>query len=144
MPEDLDGVVSIVRQVKEAGILAMVGVDPIGIGGIVDALNEIEVTEEAGLLTGVRQGISLMNAIKTVERKLVDGSFRHADQRLMDWCVGHAKVVTTPTAMRIARDEAGAGKIDPLMAAFNAAALMATNPEVQAKPYYETHGLLIL
>ena len=144
LPEDLDGVVSIVRQVKEAGILAMVGVDPIGIGGIVDALNEIEVTEEAGLLTGVRQGISLMSAIKTVERKLVDGSFRHAGQRLMNWCVGNAKVVTTPTAMRIARDEAGAGKIDPLMAAFNAAALMATNPEVQAKPYYETHGLLIL
>jgi phage terminase large subunit-like protein len=49
-----------------------------------------------------------------------------------------------PTAMRIARDEAGAGKIDPLMAAFNAAALMATNPEAQSKPYYETHGLLVL
>jgi hypothetical protein len=30
------------------------------------------------------------------------------------------------------------------MAAFNAAALMATNPEVQGKPYYETHGLLVL
>jgi phage terminase large subunit-like protein len=144
LPEDLDGVVLIVRQVKEAGILAMVGVDPIGIGGIVDALNEIEVTEEAGLLTGVRQGISLMSAIKTVERKLVDGNFRHAGQRLMNWCVANAKVVTTPTAMRIARDEAGAGKIDPLMAAFNAAALMATNPEVQGKPYYETHGLLML
>jgi phage terminase large subunit-like protein len=45
--------------------------------------------------------------------------------------------------MRIARDEAGAGKIDPLMAAFNAAALMATNLEAQSKPYYETHGLLV-
>jgi hypothetical protein len=41
--------------------------------------------------------------------------------------------------MRIARDEA-----DPLMAAFNAAALMAANPEAQGKPYYETHGLLVL
>jgi phage terminase large subunit-like protein len=86
------------------------------------------VTEEAGLLKGVRQGISLMGAIKTVERKLADGSFKHDGSRMLAWCVGNARIVPTPTAMRVARDEAGLGKIDPLMAAFDAAELMATNP----------------
>jgi phage terminase large subunit-like protein len=47
---------------------------------------------------------------------------------MMAWCVSNARVVPTPTAMRIARDESGYGKIDPLMALFNAAALMSMNP----------------
>ncbi|WP_407155157.1 hypothetical protein [Bradyrhizobium sp. STM 3557] len=39
------------------------------------------------------------------------------------------KVVQTPTAMRVARDEAGFGKVDPAMALFNAAHLMSLNPQ---------------
>jgi len=128
LPDDLDAVVDVVRQVKDAGLLALVGVDAIGLGGIIDALAEIDVTEQAGTLKGVRQGISLMGAIKTVERKLVDGSLKHSGSRLMAWCVGNAKIVPTPTAIRIARDEAGLGKVDPLMAVFDAAELMLTNP----------------
>jgi phage terminase large subunit-like protein len=128
LPDDLAAVVEIVKQAKDTGKLAMVGVDSIGIGGIVDALAEIQVTEQNGLLKGVRQGISLMGAIKTVERKLADGSFRHGGSRMMAWCAGNARVVPTPTAMRIARDEAGLGKIDPLMATFDAAELMSTSP----------------
>ena len=128
LPDDLAAVVDIVHQVKETGLLAFVGVDIIGIGGIIDALDEIQVTEQSGMLKGVRQGIALMGAIKTVERKLADGTFKHDGSRMMAWCVGNARVVPTPTAMRIARDEAGLGKIDPLMAAFNAAELMSTNP----------------
>jgi len=109
-------------------------VDAIGIGGIVDALAKIGVTQENKLLAGVRQGIALMGAIKTVERKLVDGSFRHGGQALMTWCAGNARIVPTPTGMRIARDDSGYGKIDPLMALFNASALMATNPMAQKRP----------
>jgi phage terminase large subunit-like protein len=128
LPDDLEAVVEIVRQVKEYGTLAMVGVDAIGIGGIVDALAEIQVTEQSGILKGVRQGISLMGSIKTIERKLADGTFKHDGSRLMKWCVGNARIIPTPTAMRIARDEAGLGKIDPLMAAFDAAELMIAGP----------------
>ncbi len=128
LPDDLDAVVEIVRQVKATGRLALVGTDAIGLGGIIDALAEIGVTEARGLLKGVRQGIALMGAIKTVERKLVDGGLKHSGSRLMAWCAGNAKIIPTPTAMRIARDESGAGKIDPLMALFDAAELMATNP----------------
>ncbi len=128
LPDDLDAVVDIVRQVKDAGLLALVGVDAIGLGGIIDALAEIGVSEQDGTLKGVRQGIALMGAIKTVERKLADGSFKHGGSRLMAWCAGNARIVPTPTAIRIARDEAGLGKIDPLMAVFDAVELMLTNP----------------
>ncbi len=128
LPDDLAAVVDIVHQVEETGLLAFVGVDIIGISGLVDALTEIYVTEQSGKLKGVRQGIALMGAIKTTERKLADGTFKHGGSRMMAWCAGNARVVPTPTAMRIARDEAGLGKIDPLMAAFLAAELMSTNP----------------
>jgi len=134
LPDDISAVTEIVEKVKVAKKLAGVGVDAIGIGGIVDALAKIGVTQENNLLAGVRQGISLMGAIKTVERKLVDGSFKHGGQALMTWCAGNARIVPTPTGMRIARDDSGYGKIDPLMALFNASALMATNPMAQKRP----------
>jgi phage terminase large subunit-like protein len=134
LPDDISYVTDIVDKVKGTKKLAGVGVDAIGIGGIVDALARIDVTQENKLLAGVRQGISLMGAIKTVERKLVDGSFKHGGQALMTWCAGNARIVPTPTGMRIARDDSGYGKIDPLMALFNASALLATNPAPQSRP----------
>lgn len=134
LPDDISFVTDIVQKVKDSKKLAGVGVDAIGIGGIVDALAKIGVTQENKLLAGVRQGISLMGAIKTVERKLVDGSFKHGGQALMTWCAGNARIVPTPTGMRIARDDSGYGKIDCLMALFNAAALMALNPMAQKRP----------
>lgn len=143
LPDDLTEVVEIVRRVKDAGLLEKVGVDAIGIGGIVDALDEIGVTEDAGLLIGVRQGISLMGAIKTVERKLADRSFLHGGTRMMAWCVGNIRVVPTPTAMRLARDESGLGKIDPAAAMFDAAACMLQNPPSRRSVYSE-RGLLVV
>lgn len=137
LPDDLEAVVAIVSRVKSAGLLARVGVDSIGLGGIVDALAEIGVTQEAHLIEGTRQGISLMGAIKTIERKLVDGSFKHGGSRLMSWCAGNAKLVATPTAMRVARDASGYGKIDPLMALFNAADAMSRDPQAQKDPEYQ-------
>jgi phage terminase large subunit-like protein len=134
LPDDISTVTEIVEKVKGAKKLAGVGVDAIGIGGIVDALAKIGVTQENNLLAGVRQGISLMGAIKTIERKLVDGSFKHGGQALMTWCAGNARIVPTPTGMRIARDDSGFGKIDPLMATFNAVALMALNPAPNRPP----------
>jgi phage terminase large subunit-like protein len=122
--EDLDAVVAIVREVRETGLLDKVGVDAMGLGLLVDALDAIGVTEDSGELIAVRQGIGLMGSIKTVERKLADGSFRHCGGRLMNWCVSNLVVVPTPTAIRLARDETGRGKIDPAAAMFDVAALM--------------------
>ena len=128
---------------KDAGLLAKVGVDPAGLGIIVDALARIEVTEESGHLVGVRQGIALMGAIKTIERKLVDGTFRHGGQSLMAWCAGNAIVQPTPTGMRVARDASGYGKVDPLMALFDSAALMGMNPQSTTSVYTADRGLLV-
>lgn len=130
LPDDLEWIVNLVVMIQEANLLGGFGVDPAGYGGIVEALAQIEVTEESGLLKGVPQGIRLMNAAKTVERKLVDGSFKHSGSRLMEWCAGNTKVRQTSTAMMIERAASGFGKIDPLMALFDSAALMALNPDV--------------
>jgi phage terminase large subunit-like protein len=137
LPDDISYVTDIVEKAKDSKKLAGVGVDAVGIGGIVDALAKIGVTQEDKMLVGVRQGISLMGAIKTVERKLVDGSFKHGGQALMTWCAGNARIVPTPTGMRVARDDSGYGKIDALMALFNSMALMALNPSPQRKPEYQ-------
>lgn len=129
LPDDVTAVVDIIKQCLDSGKLAKVGADPAGLGSIVDELAKIGVTQENELLVGVRQGVALMGAIKTVERKLADGSFKHGGRRMMAWCAGNAIVQATPTGMRIARDASGYGKVDPLMAGFDAVAEMSLNPE---------------
>jgi phage terminase large subunit-like protein len=137
-------VVDLVTKVRDLGLLAQVGVDAAGIGSIVDALAEIGVTQDASTLDAVRQGIALMGAIKSVERKVADGTFKHGGTRMLAWCVGNLKVVPTTTAMRVARDEAGYGKVDPVMALFNAAHLMSLNPEPEGSVYSAERGMLVL
>lgn len=136
-PLNIQFVVDLVEKVQKMGLLAQVGVDAAGIGAIVDALGEIGVTQDAEKLDAVRQGIGLMGAVKTIEIKLADYSFRHGGSALMAWCVGNIKVVPTPTAMRIARDESGYGKVDPFMALANAAHLMGLNPK--REPEYQMY-----
>lgn len=145
LPPDIRFVVDLVKRIRDLGLLAQVGVDAAGIGAIVDALAEIEITQDSETLDAVRQGIGLMGAIKTIERKLSDRSFRHAFQVLLTWCASNLKIIQTPTAMRVARDEAGFGKVDPAMALFNAAHLMSLNPTVANGPsVYEKKEMLVL
>ncbi|MFW1829730.1 terminase large subunit, partial [Acinetobacter sp. ULE_I092] len=59
----------------------------------------------------------------------------HAGQDLMTWAVGNARVVMIGNGMRITKQESGVGKIDPLIATFNAVALMSMNPEPVQKEY---------
>ena len=47
----------------------------------------------------------------------------------MSWAVANAKVEPKGNAIIITKQASGSAKIDPLMAAFNAIALMAMNPE---------------
>lgn len=128
LPPDIQYVVDLVTKIRDRGLLAQVGVDAAGIGAIVDALAKIGVTQDSENLDAVRQGIALMGAIKSIERKLADGTFLHGESPLLDWCVGNLMIVPTPTAMRVGRDESGFGKVDPAMALFNAGHLMSLNP----------------
>lgn len=138
MPPNIRYIVDLVRNIKNRGLLGGVGVDRIGIGAIVDALNEIGVTQEGDdhQLDSVSQGIALMGAIKTIEIKLADYSFCHGGTDLLAYCVGNLRVIPTRTAMMVARDEAGFGKVDPFMALADAAQLMSLNPASE-KPAFQ-------
>lgn len=129
LPDDLEWIKDHIGLIKDAGLLGKVGADPATIGGLVDTLAEIDVTPANDLLVGVYQGVRLMGAGKTLERKLVDGSFWHDGSAMMVWCVGNAKLRPTGTGMMVERAASGLGKIDPLMALWNAAYLMAQNPQ---------------
>jgi phage terminase large subunit-like protein len=47
---------------------------------------------------------------------------------LMSWAVGNARVEPKGNAILGHKEASGSAKIDPLIAAFNAIALMSTNP----------------
>lgn len=131
---DIMEVADIIERVKDSGLLAekhAIGVDPVGIGAIADELEErgIEPTQ----IIQVSQGWKMMNSIKTAERHLACGKIIHADQRLMDWCVGNAKIEPRGNAVMITKQQSGFAKIDPLMAFINAVSILSTNPEATGK-----------
>jgi phage terminase large subunit-like protein len=69
------------------GLLACVALDPAGIGEFVDALAGIGITQESKQVVGVPQGYAMMNAIKTAERKLANGTLTHSVNACMDWAI---------------------------------------------------------
>lgn len=127
---DIIELADVLKDVDRSGTLAMVGLDPMGVGAIVDALAERGIS--GSRVVGVPQGWTLSGAIKTTERKLADGTLLHADQPIMSWAVSNAKVEPRGNAIIITKQAAGYLKIDPLMSLLNAVALMSKNP--QAKP----------
>lgn len=127
--DDIAEIAEIIDGIRERGLLAQVGADPWGIGAFVDAMAEIGVSQENGQLVGVSQGQAMMNAIKTAERKLVDGTLVHSGSGLMQWCVENLKIEPTRTAITATKQNAGDAKIDVVMAMFDAIVPMSRNPE---------------
>jgi phage terminase large subunit-like protein len=125
--QDIHDIALLAQRVDEKGLLHSVALDPYGIGAIVDTLDEVGIAGEDRIV-GISQGWKLTGAIKTAERKLADGSLRHGGQALMSWAVANARVEPKGNAIIITKQASGSAKIDPLMAAFNAVALMSTNP----------------
>lgn len=135
--QDVDEVVAIVGQVEESGLLDKVGVDRLGLGAIYDAL--VGSDEEPGPIladqvVGIPQGYQLNGAIKTAERHVAAKKMVHGGIALLAWCVGNAKTVLQGNAVTITKQASGTGKIDLLMAIFDAVYLMALNPEAKAGP----------
>lgn len=128
--EDVEQLADVICRVRDLGLLPdkhAIGVDAAGIGAIVEELSEREFTDEH--IVAVSQGWRLNGAIKTAERLLAGGEFVHGASDLMAWCVGNAKVVPVGNAITINKQVSGSAKIDPLMALFDAATLMALNPQ---------------
>jgi phage terminase large subunit-like protein len=128
---------ALVRRIDASGLLDRIGVDPSGIGLIVD---ELEAGDEKGegkidhdRIVGIPQGWRLNGAIKTMEVKVAGKSLIHSTQAMMNWCVGNARVEPRGNAISITKQASGTGKIDPLMASLNTVALMAMNPEAKYK-----------
>lgn len=126
---DISAIVDRIDEINKRHLLAAVAVDPAGLGEMIEALDQIGVTVDNGQLIGAAQGYQMMNAIKTAERKLTNGTLRHSGSSLMDWCVGNLKIEPTATAIRATKQNAGDGKIDPVMALFDAVTVMVRNPE---------------
>lgn len=114
-------------KIYESGKLDKIGVDPHGLGSLMDGMVAENVPIE--LIIGISQGWKLNGAIKTAERKLAGGSLIHGGQSMMSWSVGNARVVPVGNAVTITKQASGSAKIDPLMAMFNAVTLMSLNPE---------------
>jgi phage terminase large subunit-like protein len=143
--QDLQQILSVVEMVLHSGLLGGVGVDPAGLGELVEELAALEITGDSGLLVGVTQGYGLMNAIKTTERKLANGTLVHSGSAMSAWCASNVKIEPTATAIRATKQNTGDKKIDPIMAAFNAVFLMARNPEpINPRSVYEDRGLLLV
>ena len=131
MGDDVDEFAEIVSRIDKAGLLDRVGLDPAGVGSIVDALALKKITDDR--VVGISQGWKLVGPIKTMERKLAEGAFWHGGTALMSWCVGNAKVEPRGNAILITKQASGTAKIDPLMATFNAVQLMSMNPKARRK-----------
>lgn len=143
--EDLTEIIGIIDDINQRGLLGAVAVDPAGLGELVDQLAEIGVTQDDGLLIGAPQGYAMMNAIKTTERRLVNGTLWHDGSALMSWCVSNLKIEPTATAIRASKQNAGEDKIDPVMALYDAVQVMSRNPEAKGGPsVYEGRGILMI
>lgn len=133
--DDVRQAAQICKRIYDAGKFpekAGIGLDKLGMPSLQDGLLE-QIPFE--LLIGVPQGFQLSGYVQTTERKVAEGKFLHAGSRMMNWCVGNAKGVYQGNAMTIRKQESGKGKIDPLIATFNAVALMSHNPEPAAQSY---------
>lgn len=132
MGDDIEEIVETIGLVKDSGLLAQIGMDAQGVGALVDALVDAGIeTKEEGMeiIRAIPQGYKLMGAIKTAERKLVEGTLIHAGQKIMNWNVGNAKIEPRGNAILITKQVAGSAKIDTLMSMFDAVAIMSMNPQ---------------
>jgi len=121
---------SIAARIVASGLLPeknAVGIDPNRAAALFEALFGAGVTDE--MLRRLLQGPALAPAVYGLDIKLADGTYFHADQAMMTWVVGNAKVEQRGNADMITKQVAGRAKIDPLVALLQATILMSWNPQ---------------
>jgi len=137
--DDVAEVADIAARMDASGKLDKIGVDPVGIGAIVDAITDTGIDIER--IVAVSQGWRLAGAIKTCERKLAEGALHHGAMELMAWCVGNCKIEPKGNAMLITKQASGVAKIDPVMAMFNAVELLSRAPAAAVSRYSEEDSI---
>lgn len=131
--QDIRELMDILLDIHRTELLHQIGIDPYGMGGILDAIEASVINSDK--VVGISQGWKLGGAIKTTERRLADKAIIHGNQLLMKWCVGNAKVEQRTNSILVTKGRSGLGKIDPLMATFNAVAILSLNPASVNKEY---------
>ncbi|WP_306150634.1 terminase large subunit domain-containing protein [Roseovarius sp. MMSF_3281] len=127
-------IVDLCCRIRDAGLFPEqngIGMDPEGVGSIIDALVDAGFCIED--IASISQGYKLNAAIKTAPVKLKNGTMLHCGQQLMSWCVGNAKTESRGNAVIVTKAQSGTAKIDPLMALFNTVMLMSWNPQAPVK-----------
>lgn len=125
--DDVAEFADIAKKIYDSGKLDKIGLDPAGADDIVIALESIGIPKDTHI-TGVSQGWRLGGYQKVCERKIASGDLTHANQPIMAWCVGNARVKLSGSGVAMSKSESGNGKIDPVIAMLNAVALMSQNP----------------
>lgn len=136
-------VVAITKRIDDAGLLGSlhdgkkraIGVDAACIKQTLDAFNAAGYPDDT--IVGVSQGWRLTTAIKSTELYLSSETLRHADQPMMDWCIGNAMVEPKGNAVLITKQSSGSAKIDPLMALFSAVEVMSLSPIASGRSFWE-------
>lgn len=131
--DDAELVADICEKVEKSGLLDNVGMDPAGVGALADAIEARKIARER--IIGIPQGWRLAGAIKSTERKLAGGDLIHQGSAFMQWTVGNAKIEQRANAILVSKAVSGVGKIDPVIALFNSAALMTLNPKPRSRKY---------
>lgn len=130
LPADVSEVADLFKRVYETGLLSGIGLDPEKTHKVMfQALVNAGIPEE--MIFGISQGWKLIGSITLAERKLAEGLMAHGGSRMMNWCVGNARVEPRGNAALITKQASGNAKIDPLMATFSAVSLMALNPAAE-------------
>lgn len=125
--DESEELAKIAKKVYDSGKLDQIGLDPLGIGALIDELTMAGIPEDK--LIGVTQGFKMTGYIKTAENKIARGDLQHTNQPLLNWTVGNARTVVRGSGTMISKAESGTGKIDPVIAMLNAVALMSLNPD---------------